>query len=252
MSRAVAEPVVSVILAHHRAIEGKLLLDALRSESGLTFEPCSPEAADIVRTLRHFRAEVILVADSGGCDHLCDVVRSVHRKHPACRLVVLLTHRQRGSLPELFRLGVRGVIDVETAEIQSLCKCIVHVNEGHFWLSASELDIVLEDFSKSCSLQLVNRSGQELLSPRELDVVTLLAEGLTNRDIAAELKISPNTVRNYLSQVFDKVGVSSRTELVRFALASGHSRLAETQGRSALRSATVDEHRMPTHPRRVL
>jgi two-component system, NarL family, response regulator DegU len=252
LSRAVDEPAFSVILAHHAALEGKLLLDALRSECGLTFEACSPEPADILRALRHFRAEVILVADPGDCDHLCDVVRSVHRKHPGCKLVVLLTHRQRNTLPELFRQGVRGVIDAETADIRSLCKCILHVKEGHFWLSASELDIVLEEFSKSCSLQFVNRIGQELLSPRELEVVTLLAEGLTNRDIAGELKISPNTVRNYLSQIFDKVGVSTRTELVRFALASGHSRLAETQGRAGFRPAMSTDNRMPAHLPRVL
>jgi two-component system, NarL family, response regulator DegU len=251
LSRAVAEPVISVILAHHAALEGKLLLEALRSESGLSFEPCSPESADISRTLGRFRAEVVMVADSGGCDHLCDVVRSVHRKHPACKLIVLLTHRQRNALPELFRLGVRGVIDVETAEIQSLCTCIVHVHEGHFWLSANELDIVLEEFSKSCSLQLTNRSGQDLLSPRELEVVTLLAEGLTNRDIASELKISPNTVRNYLSQIFDKVGVSTRTELVRFALASGSSRVANTPGRAAFPTAAATDQRMPAHLRRA-
>jgi DNA-binding NarL/FixJ family response regulator len=252
LSPAVAEPIVSVVLAHHAALEGKLLMEALRTESGLSFEPCFPEVVDILRSVRQFRPEVVLLADSGGCEHLCDVVRSVHRKYPACKLIVLLTHRQRSALPELFRLGVRGVVDIETAEIDTLCKCIHHVNVGHFWLTASELDIVLEEFAKSCSLQVVNRSGQELLSPREVEVVTLLAEGLTNRDIASELKISPNTVRNYLSQIFDKVGVSTRTELVRFALASGHSRVAENRRRSEIRSTTAINQNDSAHLRRAL
>jgi orotate phosphoribosyltransferase-like protein len=82
-------------------------------------------------------------------------------------------------------------------------------------------------------------------------VVTLLAEGLTNRDIASELKISPNTVRNYLSQIFDKVGVSTRTELVRFALASGSSRVANTPGRAAFPTAAATDQRMPAHLRRA-
>jgi DNA-binding NarL/FixJ family response regulator len=213
------EPIISVLLAHHSTLECKLLSEALRSDAGFRFALCGLEAADILRTLRQFKAEVILIVDSGACEHVCEVVRSVHRRYPHCKLVILLSEWQRSAIPELFRLGVRGVINMEAAEIELLSKCIVKVNQGQFWLSSRELDDVLQEFSKSCRVRFVNPRGQKLLSPRELEVVTLLAEGLTNRDIASELRISPYTVRNYLSQIFDKVGVSTRTELVRFAFA---------------------------------
>jgi two-component system, NarL family, response regulator DegU len=227
MSQAIAEPNISVLLAHHSRLECRLLSEALRSDAGFIFARCGPEAADILRTLRDFRAEISLIVDSGAGEHVCEIVRSVRRRYPYCKLVILINESQRGVLPELFRLGVRGVLNIETAEIEFLRRCIVQVNQGHFWLSSRELDVVLQEFSKSCSLQLVNRKGQKLLSPRELEVVTLLAEGLTNRDIASELRISPYTVRNYLSQIFDEVGVSTRTELVRFALASARARIGE-------------------------
>jgi len=157
---------------------------------------------------------------------------------------VLLSEWQKSAVPELFRVGARGVVDMETAEIESLCRCIVHVNEDHFWLSSRDLDLVLQEFSNSWSLQLVNRNGQELLSPRELEVVTLVAEGLQNRDIARELGISPCTVRNYLSQVFDKVGVSTRTELVRFALASSRSSIGVPPRRAVAKTTHVT---VPSH-----
>ena len=243
MSRAIREP-ISVIFAQHSTLQGKLLLEALRSEAGLRFESCTPETADILRVLRQSAAEVILVADSGACEHLCEVVRSVHRKCPHCKPVVLLSEWQKSAVPELFRVGARGVVDMETAEIESLCRCIVHVNEDHFWLSSRDLDLVLQEFSNSWSLQLVNRNGQELLSPRELEVVTLVAEGLQNRDIARELGISPCTVRNYLSQVFDKVGVSTRTELVRFALASSRSSIGVPPRRAVAKTTHVT---VPSH-----
>jgi DNA-binding NarL/FixJ family response regulator len=238
MSQAIAEPIISVLLAHHSTLECKLLSEALQSDAGFRFARCGSEAADILRTLRQFRAEVIVIGDLGACEHLCENVRSVHRRYPYCKLVILLSEWQRSALPELFRLGVRGVINIETAEIEFLRGCIVHVNQGHFWLSSRELDVVLQEFSKSCSLQFVNSRGQKLLSPRELEVVTLLAEGLTNRDIASELRISPYTVRNYLSQIFDKVGVSTRTELVRFALASARARIEEAPARADVTSQT--------------
>ena len=67
------------------------------------------------------------------------------------------------------------------------------------------------------STRLVNARGTVLLSKREEDVTRCLAAGLANREIAKELKISPNTVKNYLFRIFNKLGVSSRIEVVLYA-----------------------------------
>jgi DNA-binding CsgD family transcriptional regulator len=69
-------------------------------------------------------------------------------------------------------------------------------------------------------MRVVNADGLRLLTRREEDVVRLLAEGLQNRDIAKELKLSEHTVKNYLFHIFDKLGVSSRVELVLYAVSS--------------------------------
>jgi DNA-binding CsgD family transcriptional regulator len=66
----------------------------------------------------------------------------------------------------------------------------------------------------------INANGVELLSLREKQVVTALAEGLTNREIAERLSLSPHTVKNYLFRIFDKLGVSSRSELLSLTLAN--------------------------------
>jgi len=67
-----------------------------------------------------------------------------------------------------------------------------------------------------------------LLTKREEDVVRLLAEGLQNRDIAHALKLSEHTIKNYLFHIFDKLGVSSRVELVLYAVSS--AKRAQTTG----------------------
>ena len=76
----------------------------------------------------------------------------------------------------------------------------------------------------------------KLLAPREQAVVQLVADGLSNREIATELKLSQHTVKNYLFRVFDKIGVSSRVELVLCALTS------------SMADPTVAPHRDKTHP----
>ena len=73
------------------------------------------------------------------------------------------------------------------------------------------------------SVRMVKADGAKLLTKREEDLLRLVAEGLGNRDIAQELNLSEHTVKNYMFRMFEKLGVSSRVELVMYAL-SGSKR----------------------------
>jgi DNA-binding NarL/FixJ family response regulator len=88
----------------------------------------------------------------------------------------------------------------------------------------------MEAFSQLAPLRVVNADGIRLLTKREEDVVRLLAEGMQNREIARELNLSEHTIKNYLFHIFDKLGVSSRVELVLYAVSStNRSRMAGDQ-----------------------
>jgi DNA-binding NarL/FixJ family response regulator len=76
---------------------------------------------------------------------------------------------------------------------------------------------MLETLAEAPATHLVDTRGIALLSNREQDVVRWLVEGFTNREIGRQLKISENTVKNYLFRIFDKLGVSSRTEVAIYA-----------------------------------
>jgi DNA-binding NarL/FixJ family response regulator len=76
-------------------------------------------------------------------------------------------------------------------------------------------------------LRMVNVLGIKLLTPREEQVVALVAEGLSNREVAHELSLSEHTIKKYLFRIFDKLGISSRVELVLYAVSHGGSRQAE-------------------------
>jgi DNA-binding CsgD family transcriptional regulator len=77
------------------------------------------------------------------------------------------------------------------------------------------------------SLRVLNSRGRQILTPREEQVVALVAEGLSNRQTAAELNLSEHTVKKYLFRIFDKLGVSSRVELVLYAVNHGAPLKAE-------------------------
>ncbi|PYX45962.1 MAG: hypothetical protein DMG79_17890, partial [Acidobacteria bacterium] len=118
---------------------------------------------------------------------------------------------------EAFRAGARGVF-CRTESLKLLAKSIRCVHEGQIWANSSELQFLLESMSEPVPMKFLSASGDALLSARELDVVRCVAEGLSNREIAQRLSLREHTVKNYLFRIFDKLGVSSRVEVVLYAL----------------------------------
>jgi DNA-binding NarL/FixJ family response regulator len=101
-----------------------------------------------------------------------------------------------------------------------LCRCVERVYEGQIWANSLQMGLALEALAQLAPSPPTNHDRLNLLTKREKDVVRLLTEGLTNRDIAGELNLSEHTIKNYLFRMFDKVGVSNRVELVLYAASS--------------------------------
>jgi DNA-binding NarL/FixJ family response regulator len=146
-------------------------------------------------------------------------VREIRSQSPTTRVIVLLDASERSSVVEAFRAGAQGVF-CRTEPFRLLAKCIQCVHQGQVWVNSSELHFVLEALAKP-TLVNFQANGSSLLSAREIDVVRCVAEGLTNREVAQRLKLTEHTVKNYLFRIFDKLGVSSRVEVVLYALGSG-------------------------------
>ena len=88
------------------------------------------------------------------------------------------------------------------------------------WANTEQIGYVVEALIRSPMLNVTNSRGDVLLTRRESQVVSLVAEGLTNREIAEQLKITENTAKKSLLRIFDKLGISNRVELVLYALTS--------------------------------
>ena len=98
---------------------------------------------------------------------------------------------------------------------------------GQIWANTEQLNYVMDLVSEVPSLRVLNSRGRSLLTPREEQVVALVAEGLGNPQIAAELNLSQHTIKKYLFRIFEKLGVSTRVELVLYAVKNGDPRQAE-------------------------
>ncbi len=146
-----------------------------------------------------------------------NLLRDIRQNQPAMRCILLLERCEREQVVESFSSGAMGICGRdESCEV--LCKCIHRVHLGQIWANSEQLHYVLESFCAGNRLRLVDASGNALLTHREQSIVRLVAEGLRNREIARQLQLSEHTVRNYLFRVFDKLDISSRSELILYTL----------------------------------
>jgi len=145
------------------------------------------------------------------------VTREILASRSKLSVIVILDSNKPAMVVEAFRAGASGVFSRDQSS-ELLCKCIHAVHKGQVWASSKELHFVIEALGQAPLTRSISVRGTALLTKREEGVVHLVAEGMTNRDISQELKLSEHTVRNYLFRIFNKVGTSNRLELALYAI----------------------------------
>ena len=124
---------------------------------------------------------------------------------------------------------------------KSLCRCISSVHQGQYWTNTEQMRYVIDALSIGPSFRLLNSRGPVVLTAREEQTVSLVTEGLNNREIGQELNLKENTVKKSLLRIYDKLGVSNRVELVLYALSHCQARTSDsTQQNSHVRSTTAN------------
>ena len=206
-----------VIVVDSSEMHSQLLADGMQRTGQLRALSASTPA-DVFDAAAQGQVDVAVISSTlDEPDRGFEVVRDLRSLHPDLPAVMLLESSKRDKVVQAFRAGAKGVLG-RHASLADLCKCIRCVHEGQVWANSEEMLFVLDVLANSPDISAVDHQGMALLSDRELEVVRALAEGLTNREIGERLGLSRHTVKNYLFRVFDKVGVSSRMELLHLTM----------------------------------
>ncbi len=150
-----------------------------------------------------------------------DLANTVCRNHPKVRVVILLNHTTQESVINAFRSGARGVFSRQQP-LTEFTDCVECVRKGFIWAGVHETNAILEAFKCIPAPNVLTTISSPALTARELQVSQYAAKGKTNKTIASELNLSEHTVKNYLFRAFDKLGVSSRVELLFYLTVQGH------------------------------
>jgi two-component system nitrate/nitrite response regulator NarL len=193
----------------------KRLLESER-EFKVIGEAC--DGVEAVKMVRQLKPDILLLDLAMPRRPGLEALREMSADSSSVRVILLTAAAEKDQIVEALQLGARGVVLKDSAT-QILLKSIRAVMGGEYWVgreSVSNLVQYLRSLVEASSNE--PRKRKYGLTPRELEVISAVVAGYANKEIAQHFKISEDTVKHHLSNIFDKVGVSTRLELALFAV----------------------------------
>ena len=148
-----------------------------------------------------------------------EAARRIRQQAPELRIVVLTMYDDEAYLRQFLEMGAAGYVLKKAADTE-LADAIRAVHRGESFVYPSLMGQLIDSYLKQPPPQVAPQSSEKL-SPREVEVLRLVALGFTNQQIADELCIGVSTVETHRTHIMEKLGLRGRAQLVRYALAKG-------------------------------
>ncbi|NJN17152.1 MAG: response regulator transcription factor [Oscillochloris sp.] len=207
---------ISVLIADDHTMFRQGLREILERKGGFTVVAEVSDGIAAVEAARKHRPDIALLDISMPGLTGIEAARRISQDSPDTRSVVLTMHRDERTVLEALRAGANAYL-LKDADASELIEAIRVVKRGEAALAGSAAARVLDLLRRGESSAAV----MDLLTPRERDILALVAQGDDNRAIALKLSLSEKTVGNRLSEIFQKLGVSNRTQAAIVAVQRG-------------------------------
>ncbi len=203
-------PKIKVLLADDHTVVAEGLQALLRDSFDLV--GVVQDGRALLKAAEQLRPDVIVTDISMPLLNGLDAVREIRSRRPDARIIVLTMHRDTHLAAEAFRAGVSGYL-LKISPAEELIKAIYEVAQGRSYVTTL--------LAKDLITLLIEAGGaapESPLTPRQREVLQLVAEGRTMKEVAAILNISPRTAESHKYDIMQALGVQTTAELVQHAM----------------------------------
>ncbi len=208
---------VRILLVDDHAVLRDGVRMVLESQPGFQVVGTTENGQDAVRLVEDLKPDIAVLDIAMPEMNGLDATRAIRQCCPDTQVVILSMHEGEEYLREALRAGAAGYV-LKRAAAKELVGAIQRVRHGESYLDPALTRTLISDYVRQ-----VERGDEtpDSLTERELEVLKLVAEGFTNRQIAFKLNISIKTVQTHRANLMDKLNLHDRTELVRYAIRRG-------------------------------
>lgn len=205
---------IRVVLAEDHHVVRAALVSFLIREADVEVVGEVADGTTLVETIGRLRPDVLLLDAHMPGHRVLETAQRLRALYPDVRILVLSAYARREYIVGLLKAGAAGYILKDDPQ-ETLLLGIRSVVQGRRWLSARVMDVLVK------SVQQPEVEPKEELTKREIEVLRLMAQGYRNNQIAEALHVTEQTVKNYIRNVFLKLGVETRVEAVLHAIHTG-------------------------------
>jgi two-component system nitrate/nitrite response regulator NarL len=218
----------TVVIADHSPMDCQLLTHAIQGDRHIRVVDCATGSSKVISAVRENQPDVAVVStrlqDGDFAGML--VLRELRALQVRSRVIMLLDEDEPELAVEAFRHGARGIF-CRTGGSPELRKCIQCVRSGKVWASNTQWEWIVAALAQAPGARTSRAQITKILSKREEEVAQLVAAALSNRELSEKLSLSEHTIKNCLSRIFEKLGISTRTELVLHVLSQPKPTVAQ-------------------------
>lgn len=211
---------IRILVADDHALLRQALRMLLEAQDGLEVVGEATNGRDAVEVAERLMPDVILMDMVMPGLNGIEATRQILKRAPGCRVLILTAYLEDERLLQALRAGAAGYV-VKNSDMEELLLAIQSVFRGNTYFSTSVSDEISVNEVMMQAKQTEGRAGYDLLTPREREVLQLIAEGLSNQAIADELVISVKTVEAHRAHIMTKLHAKNRTDLIRYAIKRG-------------------------------
>lgn len=197
---------LKIILADNQAIFRAGAAKVLAVEDDIRVVAQAENTEKLFSALNSFKAAVLIAAESLKLD-----VASLLEAAKKQKTAVIIIGDAPEDAPKFFKAGAHAVI-YRNVSGPALLDCVRSVGKGERWSQHTEAEAIIND------IDAVGARVRDRLTPKELKIVALIVQGYKNKEIAGKLGTTEQVIKNYLRNVYDKIGVSDRLELALFTI----------------------------------